>query len=145
MDGWFGAKQRSANSCETRAIRTGGPAMWWITLPLSRGTGATVQQICSGRPLRKRRPRTSGNEVDPTQNDKTECSPTGSVRAPHCPTSLAPSNRSGAARGGTTPTQAHLLAIRVVNEGIKLLCMHHGSPRADSLYVKGGLGAADGS
>jgi hypothetical protein len=41
-------------------------------------------------------------------------------------------NRSGAAPGGSTPTQAHLPAIRVVNEGIKLLCVHHGSPRAGS-------------
>lgn len=47
--------------------------------------------------------------------------------------SLAPSNRSAAAPGRTTPRQARLPAIRVVNEGINPLCVHQGSPKAGSL------------
>ena len=46
--------------------------------------------------------------------------------------------RSGAR--GSTPTQAHLPAIRVVNEGIKLTRVHHGFPRAGALGGRAHLG-----
>src|SRR5205807_8540226 len=59
-----GARRRRTISCDRAAIRTAGPAMWWITSCRSPVVVPTRPATCSGRRPRKGRQRTRPRDAD---------------------------------------------------------------------------------